>query len=147
MDGILGWVHRISQRLKEKIGAVSLHSIALHCMVTGTSTGSMHPTNSYVEAGAAGIWEGCNGSRQIVPRGPSIWANCSGPNCPRSNLPRTGCNGRSAPSYFSQSILFLNSLELFKFMFLNCSSSTATKALHWDIWTILHLTLFRTEKG
>ena len=31
MDGILGLVHRISQRLKEKIGAVSLHSIALHC--------------------------------------------------------------------------------------------------------------------
>ena len=87
----------------------SFDCTALHCMVTGTSTGSMHPTNSYVEAGAAGIWGGCNGSRQIVPGGPSIWANCSGPNCPRSNLPRTSCNGRSAPSYFSQSILFYSS--------------------------------------
>lgn len=61
MDGILGWVQRISQRLEEK-NWCSFSSF--DC--TGTGTGSSHAIAAYIEVGIVGNGEGCNGRSVLL---------------------------------------------------------------------------------
>ena len=61
MDGILGWVQRISQRLEGK-NWCSFSSF--DC--TGTGTGSTHAIDVYIEVGTVGTGKGCNGRSVLL---------------------------------------------------------------------------------